>query len=324
MRQCRIDKRLLNISGKTWFMKSKAFSVLELLVLIAIVAILLAVVMPNVFDSKVRAKVGQAKSDLRRLSTALDAYFVDHKAYPPTNGWGVVMNSTAVGGKQDWLVLERLSTPVAYIEDSFIPDSFKPKYRSSGIYGGPPGVQPGLTIPLTSYTLLENTPLRKNHFYMATGNTGGLGRAPRPAGTGGQAFVVPPPNQIPADTYSIHSSGPDQIYFNMGGILGRSSLKYYSTIPEEKVSYNSNLIYDATNGTVSFGSIFRAGGDIDGDYAHFHYQVVNGNYSIPPTAIPTITPIPSPTPTATPKAKPVNCSLSILTKLATIALVSLC
>lgn len=40
---------------------------------------------------------------------------------------------------------------------------------------------------------------------------------------------------------------------------------------------DANLIYDPTNGTISFGEIFRAGGNTNGRYAHYLFQTVQSS-----------------------------------------------
>jgi len=58
------------------------FTLIELLVVIAIVLVLIAIALPNFLNALVRAKVAQAKGDIRTYLTALDAYFLDWGNYP--------------------------------------------------------------------------------------------------------------------------------------------------------------------------------------------------------------------------------------------------
>jgi general secretion pathway protein G len=60
-----------------------AFTLIELLIVVAIIAILAAIAVPNFLEAQTRAKVSRAKNDLRTLATALEAYNVDNNAYPP-------------------------------------------------------------------------------------------------------------------------------------------------------------------------------------------------------------------------------------------------
>lgn len=60
----------------------KAFTLIELLIVVAIIAILAAVAVPNFMEAQVRAKVSRVKSDMRSIATAIEAYCVDNIVYP--------------------------------------------------------------------------------------------------------------------------------------------------------------------------------------------------------------------------------------------------
>ena len=59
------------------------FTLIELLIVVAIIAILAAIAVPNFLEAQVRAKVSASKSNLRTISVALETYAVDHNKYPP-------------------------------------------------------------------------------------------------------------------------------------------------------------------------------------------------------------------------------------------------
>jgi prepilin-type N-terminal cleavage/methylation domain-containing protein len=83
-------------------MKSlRGFTLIELLIVVAIIAILAAIAVPNFLEAQVRAKVARVNSDQRSIVTALEAYRVDTNKYPPHQDVA-----------RDLYVL---TTPVAYI-----------------------------------------------------------------------------------------------------------------------------------------------------------------------------------------------------------------
>ncbi len=93
-------------------MKNDGFTLVELLIVVAIIAILAAIAVPNFLEAQVRAKVSRAHSDLRTFSTAIESYAVDNQFYPSSNSFLAVED------------LSVLSTPVAYLTQSALRDPF--------------------------------------------------------------------------------------------------------------------------------------------------------------------------------------------------------
>jgi type IV pilus assembly protein PilA len=60
----------------------KGFTLIELLIVVVIIGILAAIAIPKFANTKSKAYVTAAKSDLRNLVTAEEAFFADSSAYP--------------------------------------------------------------------------------------------------------------------------------------------------------------------------------------------------------------------------------------------------
>jgi type II secretion system protein G len=58
------------------------FTIIELLVVIVVIAILVALTLPNLFGLQKRARDDARKNDLKNLQQALETYYNDNNAYP--------------------------------------------------------------------------------------------------------------------------------------------------------------------------------------------------------------------------------------------------
>lgn len=58
------------------------FTLIELLIVVAIIAILAALAIPNYEEAQIRAKVATVKSNMRTMATTLEMYQIDHNQYP--------------------------------------------------------------------------------------------------------------------------------------------------------------------------------------------------------------------------------------------------
>lgn len=138
----------------------KGFTLIELLIVVAIIAILAAIAVPNFLEAQVRSKVSRVKADQRSLATGIEAYYLDNNAYPTaatnTSGQvagpnsGVQYNPTGAGNVNIWIAqqsqpgntnaiaqlgsiwsfsaagstrMSMITTPVSYVTSVF-PDPF--------------------------------------------------------------------------------------------------------------------------------------------------------------------------------------------------------
>ena len=63
-------------------MKRRGFTLIELLIVVAIIAILAAIAIPNFLAAQIRSKVSRSKGEMRNMATALESYYVDNNQYP--------------------------------------------------------------------------------------------------------------------------------------------------------------------------------------------------------------------------------------------------
>ncbi len=127
-----------------------AFTLIELLIVVAILAVLSAISVPSFTEAISRARVSRVKADLRVVTMAIESYRIDHGLYPtvddeqgrpitpyPPVGLGPEVFETRLPA--------RLTTPVGYLsvlpEDPFparSPDSENPNYsENDGYHYGP-------------------------------------------------------------------------------------------------------------------------------------------------------------------------------------------
>ncbi len=122
---------------------NRAFTLIELLIVIAIILILIAIALPNFLEAQTRAKVTRARAEMRSLAIAVESYGIDHysnarddrgnnQTYPPSPIAQAFGDPTAIA--ETW----RVTTPIQYIrtvpEDGFVPPPGDPTL------GGPFGV----------------------------------------------------------------------------------------------------------------------------------------------------------------------------------------
>lgn len=210
-------------------MKTKAFTLIELLIVVAIIGILAAIAVPNFMNAQIRAKVARCQSDMKSLSTAIEQMRLD-KGFFPVDHWdddtelGCERLRVDLGGvgagpdceaRSTFAVLACLTSPVSYM--SSLPRD--PFYEQIGSLGN-----------CYRYGDYETTYPAPNHNFNALKPGAAEKLGMRPLGK---------------NEYVMVGAGPDK-EFGIGS--GASD-------PTRGIPYNPS------NGLVSTGDIlFRSGG----------------------------------------------------------------
>jgi len=215
----------------------KGFTLIELLIVVAIIAILAAIAVPNFLEAQVRSKVSRVKADMRAIVLAMEAYFVDHNAYPPLSDF--VYPGPPFEQQDPWW--RPLTSPVAYM--TALPrDPFQSATRHR-------------IVPWTGgfihYDPFWNT-WDGALYYDARGQHYGRGYVVSP--TWGPYSGFRADNMARGFWYVLWSVGPDGDC-DFGGGSGDG----YGRPPGDTKASAMACFYDPSNGTVSSGDIVRLG-----------------------------------------------------------------
>ncbi|MEO7040558.1 MAG: prepilin-type N-terminal cleavage/methylation domain-containing protein [Candidatus Elarobacter sp.] len=64
----------------------RGFTLIELMIVVAIIAILAGILIPNFVNARAQAQTAACESNLRSIATALELYYADNQVYPTAAG----------------------------------------------------------------------------------------------------------------------------------------------------------------------------------------------------------------------------------------------
>jgi prepilin-type N-terminal cleavage/methylation domain-containing protein len=211
------------------------FTLIELLIVVAIIAILAAIAVPNFLEAQTRSKVSRTLADMRTMATGIEAYYVDHNNYIPIiapNATGFNVNGRSVffpgvNGISSRFI--RLTTPISYLTSVF-PDPFIPS--SLKFAKAPLG-----ETRLADYDTFD---------YVDAKSFSPEGKLSGGAGWSGAAITS-------GAMWRLSGCGPDTRQAWGGGPTSGARV-----VPTTVMGLGVD--YDPTNGTISNGDIVRVGG----------------------------------------------------------------
>ncbi len=211
------------------------FTLIELLIVVAIIAILAAIAVPNFLEAQTRSKVSRVKSDMRTVSTSLESYIVDWGKAPlgpgemnPDNG-AIPPSHYSTGGIRQNVVWMCLTTPVAYLSsiplDPFVEKSNR--IQKEGTFGG-----------VKYFNYQHITPVwfgTQTKTWEGWLKCSGMGVTWLLNSYGPSRRLTPHPN-----------IGQNEVGATAGLPTNANQIRY------------PDLFYDASNGTMSFGHLIRS------------------------------------------------------------------
>jgi len=244
----------------------RGFTLIELLIVVAIIAILAAIAVPNFIEAQVRAKVSRMHADMRSLSVAIESYVVDNNDIPLTTQQNAHNTWTYSQCPMDFRQVpgttvanppaRRLTTPIAYMS-SYPVQPFQPGVRDEGAQWA--------YAREYSYWMINFQGAAKDASNSPWGIWTTKVEPQTPVWMRGMDAAVPTPWLMvgigPSNILDIQEGGPAVPVWGTTGnvtwVWGNES--HYQAILNRSGGY---VIYDPTNGTTSLGLIYRYSGGL--------------------------------------------------------------
>jgi len=202
---------------------NKAFTLIELLIVVAIIAILAAIAVPNFLEAQTRAKISRTVADMRTIELGIETYYLDNNGYP--TGFDQTVRPGDPGSHSLFL----LSTPISYLSSGDLQDPFNTEQSDQPMF-----------------TTLQYDPMtpdgRMFSFYNIEPQSSYIGANEK------------------ATWWILFSIGPDNDSGFTYDLQNPPGVQYSVREADTDLSFFLDQYYDSSNGTISQGNIWRAGG----------------------------------------------------------------
>ena len=205
--------------------RAKAFTLIELLIVVAIIGILAAIAVPNFLAAQTRSKVARVFADMRNIETAIESYSLDHGRYAHYIANAGLTSRDGLPVSVSLRYQYMFTTPIAYLSSTNVINPFD-DFRKVRVAPGT-AAQDATSSYGGSYSYWN----RRQHSGLTSDKRQWL-------------LVTHGPTSILIYQGFPENNNPNQATYDFNNFRSR--------------------VYSSSNGMVSEGNVVRLGGDLSG------------------------------------------------------------